>query len=141
MDPQVTPLADDDGLSLYDPIDADLDADAVTVDLFTFPARGRERGVLWSGSLVERSRESLAFGHVDRFEPTVGQFVDYLGTRSFPVVADGQLHWSDGLEGERVTRLLAEIEALDDTTLVGEFFRPLQRVGGAGYRSAPSNRQ
>ena len=97
---------------LVDVIDADLDGDTATVDLFAFPARDYGQGSFWSPSLGEQTLAYLVYGRIDRFELTVDQLFEYLSVQSFPVTVDGQLYWSNEINREKLTTLLITLEDL-----------------------------
>lgn len=97
---------------LADVIDADLDEERVTLDMFAFPARDYGQGSFWSPRLDKVSRAYLVYGHADRFDLSVDQFFEYLSVQSFPVTVDGTLYWSNELDRQKLTTLLVGIEDL-----------------------------
>lgn len=95
---------------LVEIVDADVEAEKTTVELFAYPASGYRQGTFWSPALGEPSTNYLVFGHVDQYELGVEQMFDLLSVQSYPILADGQLRWSNELDRETFLDLLSEIE-------------------------------
>ncbi|PSP77085.1 hypothetical protein BRC81_10655 [Halobacteriales archaeon QS_1_68_20] len=115
---------------LADVVDADLDAEVSTVDLFAFPGTNFGQGTFTKPALGDPGHHCLLFGPLDRFTCSVDDVGRYFSTQSMPVTVDGKLHWSDEVDSGRLESLLSKIEelrAVDRTRRrIVDFFRPLR---------------
>ncbi|PSP80255.1 hypothetical protein BRC81_03465 [Halobacteriales archaeon QS_1_68_20] len=98
---------------LVELVDADLDSEAVTIDLLTYPDSPDGQGATWSPSFTsfgESAPDYLVFGHLDRFTLDIDEFVELQSVQPNPVVVEGQLYWSDELDRRTFSDMLSRIE-------------------------------
>ncbi|MFC5969748.1 hypothetical protein ACFPYI_00245 [Halomarina salina] len=97
-------LDDDDGADGDDGTNSDDsdDDERFRISLHGHPAGRMGPGAVYSPNVPTNTRRYLNAGHVDDFDLTRDQLATFLRLERFPVVVDGDLHWSESLSLEDV---------------------------------------
>jgi hypothetical protein len=85
----------------------DYDDGVFTVDIEVYPTRTHGMGTLFTPYIAGNRRHYLNSGRIDRFEVDTADLEEFLGMATFPLIAEGNLLWSDEVSAEELRSLVA----------------------------------